>query len=168
MARFVNIHARLGRLRKLVAGCLVGRDFVVVVAALVVAAALVEGVLKVGTVWRTGRAAISVRGQSLADRDIDAASNVFSVEALRDAKRLIPPHDSFAAVYGQTPPLPGSFIPDAFVPYFCYWLLPRPCTTDPTAAEWVIAYHASPATLGVRFSSVVSLGPDAVLVKVRR
>jgi hypothetical protein len=100
---------------------------------------------------------------SLQQREL-APATAYSVHAdlaLRAAQVL--PRD--AVFYVATGTQPGS---DAAPPFYAYWLLPRRHTDDLGTADWVVAFGADVASLGVKTDVVEDLGGGAEILRVHR
>ena len=81
------------------------------------------------------------------------------------AARIIPRNALYSVVVGEDPPNPAGF--DVAIPgMFQYWLLPRRYTKNIHKAQWVISWHHSSETLGIRYSEELGIGDDSNIVKV--
>jgi hypothetical protein len=90
----------------------------------------------------------------------------FPREVLRGARAAIPADARYAVVVGDS--LPPSTVREAVRPMLGSFLLPRRQVGDLAAAEWVIAYGAPTASLGVAVRAEVELAPGVIVAKVER
>jgi hypothetical protein len=141
----------------------IARAAAVVVAAVALAAAC----YRLPGLVRAGHQYLSGPSYSLGYSDIDPLHYFASVEALQLARARIPAGDTYTVVIGDDPPLQVDS-PQALPSIFRFWLLPRRYTRYLSRAQWVITYHRSSETVGVRYRREIGLGPDANLLEVER
>ena len=123
---------------------------------------------------RSGYRSLVGPGHEVTNSDLDPLTYFASTVALAGARGLIPRDADYTVVVGTTEPpfsaLPGPKLavnPTSLRYAFRLWLLPR--TYVPLRkAQWVIAYNISPDALGVKYTDLTVLGPDAFALKVRR
>ena len=137
-------------------------------AVLVAAVALAAACYRVPGLVRAAHAYVSGPTYSVDTSDLDPLHYFASVQAMQMARSLIPPGDTYTVVVGSDPPLPVPDYAKAIQPVFQFWLLPRRYTRDLHRAQWVITYHHTSETVGVRYSRELGLGPDANLLQVVR
>jgi hypothetical protein len=126
------------------------------------------------TVVHAGYRSLVGPGHEVTNSDLDPLTYFASTVALSGARDVIPRDASYSVVAGTIKPpfsaLPGPPLnvnPTSLEYAFRLWLLPR--TYVPLRqAQWVIAYDISPDSLGVKYTDMVVLGPDAFAVKVVR
>jgi hypothetical protein len=138
------------------------RDGAVVIAAL----ALIAAGSQSPAIARAGWANLTRHAESTTNRQLAAV--VFSQapnSTFLTAARIIPRNAVYAVVVGQDPPNPSDF-KFAIPTLFQYWLLPRHYTRDIHKAQWVISWHHSSETLGIRYSEELGIGDDSNIVKV--
>ena len=124
------------------------------------------------TVVHAGYRSLVRPGHEITNSDLDPLTYFASTVALSGARDVIPRDASYSVVVGKIKPpfsaLPGPSLnvnPTSLKYAFRLWLLPR--TYAPLRrAQWVIAYDISPDSLGVKYTDMVLLGPDAFAVKV--
>ena len=149
-------------------------------AAVLLVVAIVGG-LTIWTVARHGATVVHASyrslvgpGHTVTNSDLDPLTYFASTVALSGARDVIPRDASYSVVAGTIKPpfsaLPGPPLdvnPISLKYAFRLWLLPR--TYVPLRkAQWVIAYDISPDSLGVKYTDMVVLGPDAFALKVVR
>jgi hypothetical protein len=126
---------------------------------LLAAAAVVLDYARVG--YRSAKAA----NPFVRDADLDPLAAYAPTAALARATAVIPSDATYAVVVGNDPPgRPAGNVRAAFR----FWLLPRRYTTRISEADWIIAFHRSSETLGVRYSREIGLSPAVNAVQVRR
>jgi hypothetical protein len=126
------------------------------------------------TIVRTGYDSLVEPGHEVRDSDLDPLTYFASTAALSGARDVIPRDATYNVVVGTTRPpfaaLPGPQLavdPTSLKYAFRLWLLPR--TYVPLRqARWVIAYDISPDALGVKYTQMVVLGPDAFALEIGR
>ena len=139
---------------------------VVIVAAITVgfqlwaAAGVTRRYAKIG--WRNVRAPTPL----VRDTDVDPLALYLSTGALVRAAQAIPRDASYTVVVGRNPPRVGD--PPVVREVLRFWLYPRTYVKRISDAQWVIAYHESSESLGVRVAREIGLGPDANAVEVER
>ena len=126
------------------------------------------------TVVHSGYRSLVGPGHEVTNSDLDPLTYFASTVALSGARDVIPRDASYSVVAGTIKPpfsaLPGPPLnvnPTSLGYAFRLWLLPRHYVPL-RQAQWVIAYDISPDSLGVKYSDMVVLGPDAFAVKVVR
>jgi hypothetical protein len=128
------------------------------IAAALVAVALVTAALRVDDVVRLSYDALTAPAESPQQRDLGFVFGWQSRMAMTSAANVIPEHAVYTVVLGDSPPLE-----DAerlgIVSFAQYWLLPRRYTSNLADAQWVIAYHHSSETIGVRYRKEIPLAP---------
>jgi hypothetical protein len=138
------------------------RDAAVVIAVL----ALIAAASQVPVIARSGWSHLNEHVGSTTDRELAAvvysqAPNSTFLAAAKD----IPRNALYSVVVGQDPPNPAGFTV-AIPGMFQYWLLPRRYTKNIHKAQWVISWHHSSETLGIRYSEELGIGDDSNIVKV--
>lgn len=138
--------------------------------ALVVFAALVVGIELYATAsnsaWTLGRIGyqhLSRPSRLTRDADLDPLAFYAPTGALLAAQQTIPRGATYTIVVGNDPPGAN---PDYVRILFKLWLVPRLYTERLSEAHWVIAYHHSSETLGVKYTKEIGLGPDVNVVEV--
>jgi hypothetical protein len=126
------------------------------------------------TIVHAGYRSLVGPGHQITNSDLDPLTYFASTAALSGARGVIPRDATYTVVVGQTNPpfsaLPGPRLgvnPTSLDYAFKLWLLPRTYVRL-GRAQWVIAYDISPDSLGVKYTDMVVLGPDAFAVKVVR
>jgi hypothetical protein len=136
----------------------------VVLAGLVVALELWAAVAHIGHIARTGYRAVAKPSYPVQEADLDALAFYALTEAVVRARKVIPPHATFAVVTG-----PGLTLTQRSADIaFKLMLLPRVFTPDRHRAQWVIAYRVSSELLGVPYTREIGLAPDVNVIKAVR
>ncbi|HWB22439.1 MAG TPA: hypothetical protein VG652_06085 [Gaiellaceae bacterium] len=137
-------------------------DGAVVIAVL----ALIAAASQTPVIARYGWSHLNEHVPSTTDRELAAV--VYSQapnSTFLDAARIIPRNALYSVVVGEDPPNPAGF--DVAIPgMFQYWLLPRRFTKNIHKAQWVISWHHSSETLGIRYSEELPIGLDVNVLKV--
>jgi hypothetical protein len=142
-----------------------------VAAALVAAAALGGALYRVPALVRISHHSLKQPGMSLEDADLDPLKYFVSIGALVTAENTIPRGATWTIVVGHDPPLgdtpaQSADLATAIPPIFRMWLLPLRYTPKLHKAQWVITYHHSSESLGIKYSKEIYLSYDANLLKV--
>lgn len=138
------------------------RDGAVVIAVL----ALIAAGSQVPVIARSGWSHLHEHVPSTTDRELAAvvysqAPNSTFLAAAHD----IPRNALYSVVVGEDPPNPFGF-KVAIPALFQYWLLPRRYTKNIHKAQYVISWHHSSETLGIRYSEELGIGADSNVLKV--
>jgi hypothetical protein len=138
------------------------RDGAVVIAVL----ALIGAASQVPVIARSGWSHLNQTVPSTTDRELQAvvysqAPNSTFLTAAKD----IPLNALYSVVVGEDPPNPAGFTV-AIPGMFQYWLLPRRFTKNIHKAQYVISWHHSSETLGIKYSEELPIGDDSNIVKV--
>jgi hypothetical protein len=141
------------------------RSLVLVVAAVIVTAELWAAVTNVRPYARIGYRNLATPNPLVRDADLDPLASFTSTGALVRATQAIPRDATYAIVFGNDPPVAN---PAEARVAFRFWLQPRRYVRRAADADWVIAYHRSSETLGVRYSREVGLTPGVNVVEVTR
>lgn len=142
-----------------------------VAAALVAAAALGGALYRVPALERTSHRYLKAPSYSLESADLDPLKYFVSIGALVMARNTIPADATYTIVVGHDPPLADSpaqaaDLAVAITPIFRMWLLPLRYTPKLHRAQWVITYHHSSESLGIKYSREIYLSFDANLLEV--
>jgi hypothetical protein len=138
------------------------RDGAVVIAVL----ALIAAASQTPVIARYGWSHLNEQVPSTTARELAAlaysqAPNATFLTAAKD----IPRNALYSVVVGEDPPNPAGF--DVAIPgMFQYWLLPRRYTKNIHKAQYVISWHHSSETLGIRYSEELPIGDGSNIVKV--
>jgi hypothetical protein len=138
--------------------------------AVLVAAAVGVSVWRLPGLFRgTDRAESAVAGLTRQERELlPGRSFDLTTQFFLDAAQVIPPGATYLVITGEEAS-PSHPIVLFKAPVFAgYWLLPRRLTTDPSKADWVVAYGGKISTLGLRYRRVLSPLPGYVLAEVAR
>ena len=149
----------------MVAALLTSRRSLIAVAAVAAAIELFAAAGNVRNVVRAGREAFAERSDRVRDADLDPLASYASTGALVLARQAIPPGATYAVVVGKAAHVED---PGATRAAFRFYLQPRRYTTRLADAQWIVTYHASSESLGLRYTREIGLGPDANLVQVAR
>ncbi len=142
-----------------------GNKGVLLVAAIVVAVDLYAAASHSATFARIGYANLSRPHRLARDADLDPLAFYAPTGALVAAQQTIPRQATYAIVVGSNPPGAN---PEIIRDIFKLWLVPRRYTDRLSEAQWVIAYHESSESLGVRYTKEIGLGLDVNAVEVTR
>jgi hypothetical protein len=134
-----------------------------VLAAIVVGVDLYAAVGPSVTYARVGYQNLSRPHRLARNADLDPLSYYAPTGALVAARQSIPRLATYAIVVGSDPP---GAVPEIIQDVYKLWLVPRRYTDRLSEAQWVIAYHHSSETLGVRYTKEIGLGPGVNLVQV--
>jgi hypothetical protein len=140
------------------------RDAAVVISVL----ALIAAASQIPVIARSGWSHLTEHVPSTTNRELAAlvysqAPNSTFLAATRD----IPRNALYSVVVGEDPPNPAGF--DVAIPgMFQYWLLPRRYTKNIHKAQYVISWHHSSETLGIRYSEELGIGDYSNVLKVVR
>src|SRR2546428_12891978 len=129
-------------------------------AALIVALALIGVATRAWETAQSGWQSLRSPTPSRTERELGSVLNGRMNGALLKARRIMPRNATFAVRVGLDPPAVDGSVLDAITGLFRYWLLPRRFTPDSHAADWVVTFHHSSETLGVRIRREIGLGPD--------
>jgi hypothetical protein len=107
---------------------------------------------------------VSVPPRLVRDADIDSFASFGPTGALVTAGRTIPRNATYSIVVGRNPPTTED--PRLVKTILRLWLLPRIYIAKPADAQWVIAYHHSSETLGIRYTDETGLATGVNVVRV--
>ncbi len=131
----------------------------------IVAICLYSAAGRIRPVVEAAHSAVTTASGSQAQRDLAPAGTWSLIAFVTAARRVIPRNATYAVVIGQDPPTDGLRVL-AIPPLLWYSLAPRKYTQDIQAAQWVITYHHSPESLGVKVGREVGLDADGNAVQV--